>query len=255
MGSVVTALGGKRPLDPLPRHLDRTPRLCLDDERSDISRLSDASHRLVEPLQKDARFRQRSLLANLVHTLEPIEAESIAIKLLSEFGTLGGVFSATIASLSRALGNPNLAELILNARFAVEESLREHISRTAFDTRDVRIKSYLVAIMQGESEEHLHAIFLSRQRQYLRDERIASGTWDSLTIRLRPLLKRAIELNAASLVLFHNHPSGNPNPSHDDVQFTKQAIYFAQAVDVEIIDHLIVAGPAVFSMAHAGLLK
>lgn len=255
MGSVTATLGVDRSHDPSARYSNRAIGIRRDDERTYVSRFSDPSGGNVDAHQEVARLRQRSLLAKLVHALEPIEAESIAIRLLGEFGSLGEIFNASTASLTRAIGDYKLADLIQNARYAVEESLREQITRTTFDIRDERLSSYIVAIMQGECEEHLHAIFLNKQLHYLRDERIASGTWDHIALRLRPLLKRAIELNSASMVLFHNHPSGDPNPSADDVQFTKQATHHAQALDVQIVDHLIVAGSSVYSMANAGLLK
>ncbi len=113
---------------------------------------------------------------------------------------------------------------------------------------------YLIATMQGEAEEHLHAIFLDSQRRYLKDERVASGGWSHITIRLRPLLRRALELNSANLVLFHNHPSGVAKPSQADIALTQQAWSVANLLGIELYDHLIVAGPSVFSMRSAGLM-
>lgn len=200
------------------------------------------------------RKRQQSLLARLVGTIDPGCSEKIASQLLERFGSLSGIFAESQISLARHTDSAALATLLTFARAAVLEGMREDVRRVSFDSRDSQIMDYLIATMQGETEEHLHAIFLDSQRRYLEDERVASGGWSHITIRLRPLLRRALELDSAQLVLFHNHPSGVAKPSQADIAFTQQASSVANLLGIALFDHLIVAGPAVFSMRSAGMM-
>jgi DNA repair protein RadC len=207
-----------------------------------------------QPSEIEARIRQHALLAKLVDSIAPDGAEAVASELLKAFGTIGGVFGASHSALAKAGGNQALASLLLRARFAVLEGLREDVRGAPFDLQDSRFLTYLVAKMQGAVEEELHALFLDRRRSYVADEIVASGSWDQISLRLRPLMRRAIELNAASIVLFHNHPSGAAEASEIDCQFTAGVRSAADALGIELFDHLIVAGPHVLSMRSAGLI-
>lgn len=200
------------------------------------------------------REQQQSLLARLVGAIDPECAEKIAARLLEQFGSLGGIFAASQLSIARTTDSDSLAALLTMAKAAVLEGMREVVRRDPFDPADGRVMTYLIGTMQGAVEEHLHAIFLDNQQRYLRDERIASGSWSQISIRLRSLLRRAIELDSAQIVLFHNHPSGVAEPSSADIDFTRQASSAAKTIGVKLLDHLIVAGPSVFSMRLAGMM-
>lgn len=163
------------------------------------------------------------------------------------------MFAAPYSVLIKAVDNPALATLLHLARYVVLESLREDVRGAPFDLNDRRFLTYLVAKLQGAVDEELYAVFLDRQHGYVADELVASGTWDQISLRLRPLMRRAIELNAAAIVLFHNHPSGVADASEADRQFTASAKSAAEALGIELFDHLIVAGPNIFSMRTAGL--
>ena len=209
----------------------------------------------LHPIEADrVRERQHFLLARLVGTIVSGCSEKIASQLLERFGSLSGIFAASQISLARHTDSAALATLLIFAKAAVVEGMRDDVRRVSFDPRDSQTMNYLIATMQGEAEEHLHAIFLDSQRRYLKDERVASGGWSHITIMLRPLLRRALELNSAQLVLFHNHPSGVAKPSQADIAFTQQASSVANLLGIELFDHLIVAGPSVFSMRSAGMM-
>lgn len=140
------------------------------------------------------------------------------------------------------------------SRVAVLEGMREDICRSSVDLRDPKLMLYLKAQMQGEEDEHLHAIFLDNRQRYIRDERVASGDWAHVGIRLRTVIRRAMDLQAAKVVLCHNHPSGDPTPSRADIEFTCAVQKVARPLGIEVLDHFIVAGSSVFSMRSAGLV-
>lgn len=212
----------------------------------------DLRHR--KPLEVEAQGRQLTALAQLVRAFEPDSAEKLAQTLIKEFGSLGQVLAAAAWKIAQFTGNERLAATLSAARVAVLEGLREDVGRSPVNLRDPKLLVYLKAQMQGEEEEHLHAIFLDCQQRYIRDERVASGDWTNVAIRLRPLFRRTMDIGAAKLVLCHNHPSGDPTPSQADIIFTNEVQKIAQSLGIELLDHLIVAGKSVFSMRTAGLV-
>jgi DNA repair protein RadC len=103
-------------------------------------------------------------------------------------------------------------------------------------------------------EEVLLLIHLDRAGAFLGDELIAGGTAASHGIPYRLLFERTFRRGAAALILVHNHPSGSPEPSEDDITSTRGLQALAVPMQMELIDHLIVGARAVFSMRTAGLL-
>ena len=211
-------------------------------------------NRYHKSMAQESEGRQLSVLAQLVRAIEPKGAEILALSLINEFGSVGQVLSAQASKIAKYTGNQRLAEAFKAAREAVVEGLREEVSRSRINLRDPTFLGYLVAKTRG-SEENLHTVFLDSHDRYLSDERVASGDWTSIAVRLRPLLRRTVEIGAAKIVLCHNHPSGNPEPSSEDITFTREAARVARALGIELVDHLIVAGRSVFSMRTAGLIE
>lgn len=232
-----------------------SPGRLRDDEIRTVRPDSSAVASWIDkPMENEAQGRQLSALAQLVRTFEPEGAEKLARQLISEFGSIGQVFAAAAWKVTQLTGNADLAKIFAASRTAVLEGMREDVSRSPIALRDPRLMKYLIAQMQGEEEEHLHAIFLDSQRRYIRDERIASGEWSNLTVRLRPLFRRTMDLGAANLILCHNHPSGNAKPSEADINFTTEVSKVARTLGTNLLDHLIVAGTSVFSMRAAGMV-
>lgn len=198
--------------------------------------------------------RQQGLLARLVGVIEPEFSEQLAESLLKRFGSLGSVFSAPQSSIADHIGHSAVATMLALVKSAVLEGIREDLSRAVFDLADANLLNYIVGIMQGQAEECLHTAFLDARGRYLGDELVAQGSWTQISVRMRPLLRRAMEFNCAKLVLFHNHPSGDCRPSTVDIEFTLHARSVAAALGIELVDHLVVSGTSVFSMQRAGML-
>lgn len=237
------------------RHRNSSVSLCADEVGTVRSDSNLPDNRNIESLEVETQGRQLTVLACLVRSIEPDQAEDLAGKLIREFGSLGQVFAATSQKIFQLTGNEQLAAVLTSSKAAVLEGMREEVCRLPINLRDPRLMKYLIAQMQGEEEEHLHAIFLDSQRRYIRDERIASGDWSCVSVRMRPLFKRAIDLRSASIVLFHNHPSGKAEPSVADIDFTAKVQNVARSLGTELLDHLIIAGTSVFSMRMAGLVS
>lgn len=207
-----------------------------------------------KPWSQGASPRQLAVLVRLVRAVEPDFADKLAETILTRFGSLARLLSASPATLTRNIENATLARIIPALRGVVVEALREDSVNARFDLRDPKIITYLIAQLGLETEEHFHVAFLDAYHRLIQEECVASGGWTQVDVRLRGLMRRAVDLNAANLVLIHNHPSGVAEPSADDVELTRQAIKVAAALGMHIVDHLVIAGPELFSMRKAGLL-
>ena len=155
--------------------------------------------------------------------------------------------------MARAAG-PAVAGLLSSAREAVEESLREQVARTPCDAENPLFRDYLRARLVHCPEEVLIAVFLDAECRFICDEPVGQGGMSSLTMSGRPLFRRAMELNATALILAHNHPSGNARPSDSDVKATRRLASVARAMEIHLLDHLVVGRRQISSMRLAGLL-
>lgn len=107
----------------------------------------------------------------------------------------------------------------------------------------------------GDSDrEHMVAMFLDAQNRFIGVHTISVGTVDSCMVNPREVFKAALLCNATSLVLAHNHPSGDPVPSQDDIRLTRELQQAAELLDVPVMDHIVVAESSYASLMELGLL-
>jgi DNA repair protein RadC len=102
--------------------------------------------------------------------------------------------------------------------------------------------------------EQCHVIFLDANRRFISHEVLAVGGTSAVLSSFRSLFERTVSLGAHNLIIAHNHPSGDATPSEEDVRSTAQLVKIANALAVNIVDHVIVAGTKICSMRGAGLL-
>jgi DNA repair protein RadC len=113
---------------------------------------------------------------------------------------------------------------------------------------------YLNAAIARERVEQFRILFLDNRNRLLADEAQARGTVNHTPVYPREVVKRALELNASAIILVHNHPSGDPTPSHDDIVMTRQITEAAGTVSVLVHDHIIVGNGRWTSFRREGLL-
>lgn len=203
---------------------------------------SSAAHRwhMASSAAADAA-RQRSILARLISAIAPDDGERLAGLLLEEFQTIGRIWSETPEALSRILGPDSaIIALILVARDAALATMGSHMRGAVIDTFCPEIRSYLIASMGSLPDEMLRIFFLDASGRLIADEMLQQGSLRQLALYPRTIFRRALEHNAAGLILVHNHPSGDPAPSADDVETTRRLDQIGRSLDVAIIDHIIV---------------
>ena len=117
-----------------------------------------------------------------------------------------------------------------------------------------RLMSYLNTVLARERVEHFHILFLDNRNRLLADEAQARGTVNHTPVYPREVVKRALELHATAIILVHNHPSGDPSPSRDDIEMTQEIKAAATALGVVVHDHVIVGNGRWFSFRQESLL-
>jgi DNA repair protein RadC len=124
------------------------------------------------------------------------------------------------------------------------------------EQRTTAIIAYLRSVVLAPPAKHErgHVIFVDAARVWLGDAPIGLGTMSTLSVRMRALLGEALRLDAVGIILAHSHPSGQCRPSGCDIAATRRLVEVARALDITLIDHLIVTTDAVYSMRAGGLL-
>ncbi|MDA8415645.1 MAG: DNA repair protein RadC [Betaproteobacteria bacterium] len=115
-----------------------------------------------------------------------------------------------------------------------------------------QVKNYLRLIFKGQAHESFWVLYLNAQHQLIVAEELFRGTLTQTAIYPREVLKAALRHNAAALLLAHNHPSGKVQPSHADRQLTEVLKRALELVDIQVLDHFVVAGPDLASFAEMG---
>lgn len=179
-----------------------------------------------------------------------------ARRLLALHGGLAGLAALSGAELRRQKG-------IKQARGAAIEAALEIARRLATETlggRDLFNEPALVKESlrrsQGDgTQERTGALYLNARNRLLKhDPEIYRGTLDRAVVEPRELLKRALLANAAALIVYHNHPSGDPTPSREDREFTRRLASAAETIGLRLLDHIVVARDGCVSFREAGLM-
>ena len=100
--------------------------------------------------------------------------------------------------------------------------------------------NYFHEKLKNEKQEHFYVLILNSQNHIIKEELISKGVLDSAVLHPREVFKPAIKHSASKIILAHNHPSGNPNPSNEDLEITKKLIEAGKLIDIKIIDHVII---------------
>lgn len=178
-----------------------------------------------------------------------------AERLLAEFGSLASVVAASPARQSKPLGHDATAvERIGSFRAAMIHLLRSDMADRPLLAQRDRLESYLHASLAFTPVEQLRALHLDGAHRLIADDLIGHGTPRHVRASPRIVLARSLEVEAVSLILVHNHPGGSLVPSADDLAFTRRIAELAEGLEIDLVDHIIVAAEGSFSFAKAGLL-
>jgi len=183
------------------------------------------------------------------------DTKPIARALLARFGSFGLVIAAPVADLLAVeeLGKAGAAALKLVHAASVRLLRAAVADRPVLENWD-RLTAYLTAALAHERAEQFRVLFLDNRNRLLGDEVLGRGTVDQAPVYPREVVKRALELHATALILVHNHPSGDPTPSRDDIAMTRAIRQASEALRITIHDHVVVGSAGIASFRSLGLL-
>ncbi len=183
-------------------------------------------------------------------------AADIGDILLKEFSGLDGLASATFEELKRIRGIGSAKASQIKAAFELAKRWDKSaglLNRTKIKTPEDAYE-LLKNKARGKKKEIFWAIFLDTRNQVIKDPEISVGSLDSSIVHPRELFKEAISASASSIIAAHNHPSGNPEASVDDIQLSKRLKQAGELVGIELVDHIILGEGTFISLKREGLL-
>ena len=191
----------------------------------------------------------------LMCALPRVDVKPMAKQLLATFGSLNGVVTAPPEELMKIKGIKNHTVLFLKVVLAACRKLTgEKIKEGPLLKDWTNLMAYCQMIYTNETVEKMHILFLDKGLRLIHSEMHQKGTVDHIPVFPREILKRALDLNASSVVMMHNHPSGDANPSKADIEATKEVRHLLETVGIEFVDHLIIGkGQNVYSFRAHGI--
>ena len=182
------------------------------------------------------------------------DTKPLARALLAEFGGLGPLLTAEPTTLARTgLGEGAIAALKI-AQAAALRLLKERIVGRPVLASWQAVTDYLQAAMGHRTTECARVLYLDTRNVLIRDELVSEGTVDQAAIHIREVIRRALELGSAALIVVHNHPSGDPSPSRQDIEITRELVAACRPLGIQVHDHVIVGARGQVSLKAQGLI-
>jgi len=198
----------------------------------------------------------------LFRSIPQRDVKPLAKALLARFGSLPAALSAPLEDMLQVSAVDNkgkalrmTADIALDLALMFEATRRlvaEPLKRTTVISSWSALVSYLKVTLAHEPREQFRILFLDKKNQLIADEIMGHGTVDHAPAYPREIMRRALELSSSSIILIHNHPSGDPMPSQGDIDMTKQIVAAGKPLKITIHDHLIVGREGVASLKQIG---
>jgi DNA repair protein RadC len=183
------------------------------------------------------------------------DTKPLAKALLREFGGIGGLMTADAEALLRVDGIGDVAV----AAIQVVQATMLRMLRSEIVDRPVlaswqALLDYLRADMAYLGIERVRILHLNSKNMLIRDEVMSEGSIDQAAVHVREVIRRAIDLGSTSIILVHNHPSGDPQPSRADIQLTRDIIEAGRRLNIAVHDHIIIGTQRHSSLRALGLM-
>ena len=176
-------------------------------------------------------------------------------RLLSQFGNLKGIANASLEELSQVKGIGLAKASQIKAAFELASRLESYSE--AGDKPLVKTPEEVVNLirsrLKGKKKEYFLALLLDTRNQLIKVSEISVGSLDSSIVHPREVFKEAISASAASIIFVHNHPSGDPTASEDDIKLTKRLAEVGEIMGIDVLDHIIIGDKIFLSLKREGL--
>ena len=204
-----------------------------------------------------SRLSNAELLAIILRTGLPSESVlSLSTRLLVQFKGLSGLARASFEDLRKfhGFGDAKAAELK-----AALELGRRLLSVPEVDRPTIQGPQDVANLVQADmaflGQEHLRVMVLNTRNQVLSTDEVYKGNVSSAVVRSSEVFREAVRSNSPSIIIVHNHPSGDPSPSTDDVQVTRRLVEAGKLLEIEVLDHVVVAERGFVSLKEKGLMS
>ncbi len=204
----------------------------------------------------ETAFADHELLELLLFgVIQRRDVKPIAKALLARFGNVNAVIGANIPDLVSIDGVGESVAIHLKSVHAIMlRASREEIEQKPILNSWSYLLGYLRMALENEKREQFRVLFLDKKLRLIIDEKMNEGTIDHAPVYPREIARRALELSSSSVILVHNHPSGDPKPSGQDIAMTRKIIDALNVLEVQVHDHIIVGLSGAVSMKAMGLI-
>lgn len=191
----------------------------------------------------------------LAYAIPRRDVRPLARSLVKQFGGVYQVLSASIDELVSVRGvGRNTAIFLKLVQQMMTINYKGQMKDTPIFHNETILHNYCRIIMTGKSVEELHIFYLDNNLKLISDEIHTTGTVDSSAVYPREIARRALEQNARSIVMVHNHPASDNSFSNDDIEITKHVMAVLAGLNIELYDHIVVSNDIVYSARQLHLL-
>lgn len=190
----------------------------------------------------------------LALTIRRIDTKPLAKRLIQDFGGIGPLLSASADTLRReGLSDTAIAALKIAEATALRLLEARVEGQPVLSSWDA-LGDYLHAQMAHRRTEQVRILFLNAKNMLIANEALWEGSVDEASVHVREVIARAIALGATAIIIVHNHPSGDPTPSQQDIRLTRDLVEAGRHMKVTVHDHVIVGAQGRTSMRAMGLI-
>jgi len=182
-------------------------------------------------------------------------AIDLARELLDRYESLENLFSRSPSELMKVKGIGSAKAATLSAAFQLVRRIQSKTSKGQPSFKRAKdVANLYLPLMKDLRKEVFRVLLLSRSNRLIKEVTISEGTLDASIVHPRDVFREALLESAAGVILLHNHPSGNPNPSEEDIRITKQLVEAGRVMGIKVYDHIILAGEDYRSLADEGMI-
>jgi DNA repair protein RadC len=183
------------------------------------------------------------------------QSENLARSLISKFSDIGTILRADPSELECIPGfDKDIAEEFAATRDLIFALARRPLEKRAVFDDPEAVISFCQILLANEKREQFHALFLNKDFRLIVHKCLQIGTVDHVTVYPREVMFQALTCHACSVILVHNHPSGNEQPSRADIEITAELVKVGRYLGISISDHIIVGGGQGFSFLQNGIM-